>query len=201
LTADPSTGYLWAGGAGQDALPPGHPYETFDPVNAHAGIVDYGWPGCYDNALAVAGAAAGTCSAITVPELVFPAYATLIGAAFYPAAPSGRYAFPRPYRGGMFASMHGSWHVTTGGLSAAQPQVAYVPFTGGRPATAVDWQNPGAQWQPFLSDFGTTADNRVGRPTGVAVGAQGSLFVADDLTGNIYRIRPAAAAPQSLRQR
>ncbi|MBV9737347.1 MAG: hypothetical protein JO177_04175 [Candidatus Eremiobacteraeota bacterium] len=32
--------------------------------------------------------------------------------------------------------------------------------------------------------------SRIGRPTGVAVGPQGDLFVADDQTGNIYRIRP-----------
>jgi glucose/arabinose dehydrogenase len=201
LAVDPSTGYLWAGGAGQDTLPAGHPYETFDPVSARTGVVDYGWPTCYDDALAVAGAAAGACSTITIPELVFPAYATIIGAAFYPATASGTYAFPKPYRGGMFASMHGSWHTTAGGASAAQPQVAYVPFTGGRPATAVNWQDPNAQWQPFFSNFGTTAGNRVGQPTGVAVGARGSLFIADDLTGNIYRIRPLAASPQSIRQR
>jgi glucose/arabinose dehydrogenase len=94
-----------------------------------------------------------------------------------------------------------SCHTTPDGSSAAQPRVAFVPFSGGRPATAVNWSNPNAQWQPFFTNFGTTATNRVGRPTGVAVGVQGSLFVADDLTGNIYRIRPTSAGPASLRRR
>jgi glucose/arabinose dehydrogenase len=31
---------------------------------------------------------------------------------------------------------------------------------------------------------------RIGRPTGLAVGAQGSLFVADDTANQVYRIRP-----------
>jgi glucose/arabinose dehydrogenase len=31
---------------------------------------------------------------------------------------------------------------------------------------------------------------RIGKPTGIAVGAQGSLFVADDVNGMVYRIRP-----------
>jgi len=30
----------------------------------------------------------------------------------------------------------------------------------------------------------------VGRPSGIAVGAQGSLFLADDGNGAVYRIRP-----------
>ncbi|MGH8165553.1 MAG: hypothetical protein ACREP1_14600 [Rhodanobacteraceae bacterium] len=30
----------------------------------------------------------------------------------------------------------------------------------------------------------------MGRPTGIAVGPLGDLFVADDQTGAIYRIRP-----------
>jgi glucose/arabinose dehydrogenase len=195
LAVDPSTGYVWAGGAGQDKLPFGHPYETFDPVSTRPGVADYGWPACYDDALPVAGAPASACSAITLPELVLPAYATLIGAVFYPPAQSGTYAFPSAYRGGMFVTMHGSWHTNPDGSSAAQPQVAFVPFSAGRPVKAVDWSDPGAQWQPFFSNFGTTAASRVGRPTGIAVGSAGSLFVADDLNGNIYRIRPSAATP------
>jgi hypothetical protein len=43
LAANPATGTLWAGVAGQDELPHGHPYEMFDPVTLHPGVVDYGW--------------------------------------------------------------------------------------------------------------------------------------------------------------
>jgi len=47
--------------------------------------------------------------------------------------------------------------------------------------------------------FGTTANtNWTGRPTGIAVGSQDSLFVADDLNGVIYRIRPASSALQAF---
>jgi glucose/arabinose dehydrogenase len=198
LAVDPATGYVWAGGAGQDKLPFGHPYETLDPFSARPGVADYGWPVCYENATP---AAAAGCRTMTVAQLALPAYATLIGAAFYPAAGGGTFAFPAAYRGGLFVTMHGSWHTNPDGSSAAQPRVAFVPFSGGRPATAVNWSNPNAQWQPFFTNFGTTATNRAGRPTGIAVGPQGSLFVADDQTGNIYRIRPTSTAPQSLRRR
>ncbi len=201
FAVDPSTGSVWAGGAGQDKLPFGHPYETLDAVSARPGVADYGWPVCYENAVPVSGTLAATCAAMTIPAIAMPAYATLIGAVFYPAGTTAPYAFPAAYRGGLFVSMHGSWHTNPDGTSAAQPQVVYVPFSGGHPATAVDWNAPNAQWQSFLSNFGTTAANRVGRPTGLAVGSQGSLFVADDLSGNIYRIRPVSAAPQSLPRR
>jgi glucose/arabinose dehydrogenase len=200
FAVDPSTGYVWTGGAGQDKLAAGHPYETLDAVSARPGVVDYGWPTCYENAVSVAGTGAA-CSGMTVSAIVLPAYATLIGATFYPASQSGAYAFPAAYRGGVFVSMHGSWHTIAGGLSAAQPQVVYVPFSAGSPATAVNWSNPNTQWQPFFFNFGTTANNRVGRPTGLAVGSQGSLFVADDAAGNIYRIRPDVPATQSSNRR
>ena len=64
-------------------------------------------------------------------------------------------------------------------------------MNGDTPRAPVNWSNPSAQWTPFMSGFGTTANtNYIGRPTGIAVGSQGSLFVADDLNGVIYRIRP-----------
>jgi glucose/arabinose dehydrogenase len=41
-----------------------------------------------------------------------------------------------------------------------------------------------------VSGYGTqSSTSYIGRPTGIAVGINGSLFVADDSTGNIYRIR------------
>jgi glucose/arabinose dehydrogenase len=201
LAVDPATHDLWAGGAGQDKLAFGHPYETLDAVSAHPGVADYGWPVCYEDATAVPGTPAAACAAMTIAQIAMPAYATLIGAVFYPPNPGAAYAFPASYRGGLFVSMHGSWHTNPDGTSAAVPQVVYVPFTGGRPSIPVNWSDPSAQWKPFFTNFGTTATNRVGRPTGLAVGPLGSLFVADDLSGNIYRIRPTTGAPQARDRR
>ncbi|MGH7707741.1 MAG: PQQ-dependent sugar dehydrogenase, partial [Vulcanimicrobiaceae bacterium] len=177
---------LWAGGAGQDALAKGHPYEYMDDVTAHgSSIADYGWPECEEDHHAYT---AGTNCATTVAPLVeFPAYATHIGAAFYPANEAGTYAFPAAYRGGLFVTSHGSWHSGP----STPPNVAFVAMTGDAPRTAVNWNDPTAQWQPFMTGFGTTSSTQyIGRPTGVAVGAQGSLFVADGDNGVIYRIRP-----------
>lgn len=189
LTVNPGTQTLWAGDAGQDYLPPGHPYEFFDGVTLHSGTADYGWPQCEENQRAYSPGA--NCSATVVPLVEFPAYETIIGAAFYPVNQSGAYAFPPAYRGGAFVAMHGSWHTDGSGKYIAPPRVAFVSMKGDAPATAVNWNDPTVQWSDFISGFqlpdGTT---RIGRPTGVAVGPAGSLFVADDQTGDIYRIRP-----------
>jgi glucose/arabinose dehydrogenase len=65
-------------------------------------------------------------------------------------------------------------------------------MNGDTPTTPVNWDDPTTQWQLVLSDSGadTNSGNWGYRFTGVAVGSQGSLFVADDKTGNVYRIRP-----------
>jgi glucose/arabinose dehydrogenase len=180
---DPSTGALWAGVAGQDELPHGHTYEIFDDVTAHPGTVDYEWPHCYENYQATE--AAYDCSKMPISRVVFPAYETPIGAAFYPLHPGGAHAFPANYLGGAFVALHGSWH-----FPLVPPRVVFVPMHGDDPITPVDWADPDAQWQPFVTGFQNAIGVRAGRPTGVAVGSDGSLFVADDQANVVYRIRP-----------
>ncbi len=188
LAVDPIDGALWAGDAGQDDLPSGHPYEFLDDVSLHQGVADYGWPQCEENREAyVAGA---DCAKTVAPLVELPAYSTIIGAVFYPEQPRGRYAFPVAYRGGLFAAAHGSWHRAPGGGYAAMPQVVSITMRDERPATPVDWRNPTAQWRTFVGGFQAGAMQRNGRPTGLAVGSEGSLFVADDAAGAIYRVRP-----------
>lgn len=189
LAVNPSSGRLWVAGAGQDDLPFGHPYEFADDLSAHSGTADYGWPDCEENRVAYV--AGSNCNATVEPIVELPAYSTIIGATFYPSNGSGANAFPSQYRGGLFLAAHGSWHKTPGTSNyAATPQVAFVAMNGDTPATPVNWNDPAAQWQTFFGGFQQSGSTRVGRPTGIVVGPTGSLFVADDATGNIYRIRP-----------
>lgn len=188
LAIDPVSHVLWGGGAGQDYLPVRHPYEYIDPITLHSGVVNYGWPQCEENRHAYSTGA--DCSHVVIPRVVFSAYETLIGAAFYPLHQGGRYAFPARYRGGLFVTMHGSWHTPDG--CNVPPRVVFVPMNGDSPKRAVVWNDPRKQWVEFAGGFqpGCSASSRIGQPTGIAVGPRGSLFVADDRTGNIYRIRP-----------
>jgi glucose/arabinose dehydrogenase len=188
LAINPETGSLWVGDAGQDDLPAGHPYEFLDNLSAHRGDADYGWPQCEEDRHAYW--SRYDCSATVEPLVELPAYSTIIGATFYPKLARGAYLFPSRYRGGLFAAVHGSWHKGTDGCFAAPPRVVFVPMDGDLPVKPVNWQNPNAQWTDFISDFQTGCLSRVGRATGIAVGTQGSLFVADDAAGKIYRIRP-----------
>jgi glucose/arabinose dehydrogenase len=179
LAIDPATGSLWIGGAGQDGLPYTHPYEYFDsPTLRGSSNVDYGWPQCEEDRVpynALGTNPAPNCANTVAPKIEFPAYATLIGATFYPANQSGAYV-----------TSHGSWHC----CPATTPRVYYVPMSGDTPLTPVNWSDPTVQSQSFVSGYGTSSSTSyIGRPTGVAVGIAGSLFLADDFTGNIYRIR------------
>ena len=73
---------------------------------------------------------------------------------------------------------HGSWN-------SSQPRdcrVQMIVVRDGQPVEAT----------PFLTGFrdndGQDCAEAWGRPAGVAVGAQGELFVTDDENGNVYRV-------------
>jgi glucose/arabinose dehydrogenase len=199
LATNPATGMVWGGGAGQDdvcnndpsACPngTGHPYEFFDAVTLHAGTADYGWPECEENHNAFGSNA--DCSNTVAPLIELPAYSTLIGAAFYPTTTTGSHAFASPYRGGVFIAAHGSWHTNADGSYFSSPLVVFVAMNGDAPATPVNWNDPTKQWTTFIGGWqDTDSTTRHGRPTGVAVGSKGSLFIGDDANGYVYRVRP-----------
>jgi glucose/arabinose dehydrogenase len=139
-----------------------------------------------------------------------PAYSTIIGATFYAPAAGATYAFPSAYRGGMFMTLHGSWHENTSGVQVAVPEVVFVPITANdAPLYPMDWTNGGSPFQtwarnasgnpaPFMNGF-QSGGTRIGRPAGLAVGPSGSLFISDDSANAIYRIRPGTA-PQSIKR-
>jgi glucose/arabinose dehydrogenase len=83
--------------------------------------------------------------------------------------------FPAEYKGDAFAAEHGSWNKS----SRAGYEVIRVPLRDGQ-ATG--------EYEDFLTGF-TTSDGHVwGRPVGVTVGKDGSLFVTDDGSGSIWQV-------------
>ncbi len=198
LAVNPATQTLWAGGAGQDNVKPiGHPFEFFDAVTLHKGVADYGWPNCEENQ--VVEVAGSDCSGEVEPLVELPAYQTIIGAVFYPTNQTGTHAFPAANRG-LYLAGHGSWHMT-GGKYYTAPRVAFVPWkSGDAPKTPVTWDikkveapvtGGAGQWSEFISGYlAANGVDRSGRPTGLAIGVQGSLFIGDDQNGAVYRVRP-----------
>jgi len=146
---------------------------------------DYGWPYCYYDPAQKKklqspeyggdGKAVGRCASARGPELAFPAHWAPNGLVFY----SGT-RFPAAYRGGAFIAFHGSWNRSP---VQAGYNVVFAPFAGGRAV---------GTWDVFAQGFPggevRASGDAAHRPTGLAVGPDGSLYVSDDRGGRIYRI-------------
>jgi len=147
---------------------------------------DYGWPECYYDAvqqkLVLApeyggdgGKKVGPCANKIPPIAAFPAHWAPNAMVFY-----DKKQFPNHYRGGVFIAFHGSWN------RAPYPQggynVVFQPLAGGHAAGTCEI---------FADGFAgavKSPEKAEHRPSGVAVGPDGSLYVSDDVRGRIYRI-------------
>ncbi len=195
----------------------GHPYEHLDPLTidatpaaTYANAPDYGWPDCEENHAALYRSGV-TCNSSTqiLPAIEYLPYGTIIGALFYPLHPTGSYQFGTGFKGALFFSGHGSWHEDANGHPVTPPEVAYATMSQGSdsPQTTALGNNFGSQgqWSPFLSNYqqpnGAMAGDRIGQPVGLAVGPQGSLFVADSYMNAVYRIRYGVPATSSAVRR
>ncbi len=136
----------------------------------------YGWPYAYLGANPQPGLGSkrpDLVAATVVPDLLFEAHSAPLGLVFYDGA-----QFPDEYRGDAFVALHGSWN-------SAEPRgymIARVRFENGRPA---------AHYEAFVTGFWFDGEDRArvfGRPAGLAVAADGSLLIADDVGQVIWRI-------------
>jgi glucose/arabinose dehydrogenase len=147
---------------------------------------DYGWPECYyDEAqgkLVLApeyggdgGHKVGICAQKLAPLASFPAHWAPNGAVIYTSS-----RFPERYHNGVFIAFHGSWD------RAPYPQggynIVFQPLAEGRAS---------GRCEVFADGFaGPVREPGAAkhRPSGVAVGPDGALYVSDDVRGRIYRI-------------
>lgn len=194
LAIHPESGELWGVQHGRDQLDQlwpdrftqeeraEKPSEEF--VRIQEGD-DFGWPYCYHDpeldrkVLAPEyggdGEEVGRCAEVKGPEVAYPAHWAPNGLVFYDGE-----MFPERYRNGAFIAWHGSWNRAP--LPQGGYNVTFQPFDGGEPA---------GDWEVFADGFaGERMDPREAahRPSGVAVGPDGSLYVADDQAGTIWRI-------------
>lgn len=165
---------------------------------------DYGWPECYYDEIQMrlvlapeyggdGGKTAGLCAHRRGPVAAFPGHWAPNDLAIYHGS-----KFPPAYRGGAFIAFHGSWNRAP--LPQGGYNVVFQPLADGKAAG------------PFVvfADGFAGADKEPGRaafrPTGLAEGPDGSLYVSDDVHGRIWRITydgdgsggVAAAAPRPV---
>jgi glucose/arabinose dehydrogenase len=148
---------------------------------------DYGWPHClHDPALgrwapapAYGGRKGGRsarCDALPPPLVAFPAHWAPMALAFH----HGRGA-PPAWLGAAIVAFHGSsWHRP---LPDRGHLVALVRARDGRLGDT--WDTLAAEGPRYRRGL-----RGAFRPSGVAVGADGAVYVADDNNGEIWRIAP-----------
>jgi glucose/arabinose dehydrogenase/mono/diheme cytochrome c family protein len=160
---------------------------------------DYGWPECYYDGLQAklvlapeyggdGGKTVGVCANKMSPVAAFPAHWAPNGMVRY-----NQKQFPARYRDGVFIAFHGSWNrapYAQGGYN-----VVFQPLNGTH-------ANGGCEI--FADGFAGPVRSPEGaqhRPSGLAVGPDGALYVSDDIRGRIYRIvytgDPAGPAPKA----
>jgi glucose/arabinose dehydrogenase/mono/diheme cytochrome c family protein len=146
----------------------------------------YGWPKCYydptQKKLVQApeyggdgGKKVGDCDKAEPPVAVFPAHWAPNDLKIYKAS-----AFPKAYQGGAFIAFHGSWNRAPGPQDGYN--VVFQPLADGKPS---------GDYVIFADGFaGAFKDpgRAVHRPSGVAVGPDGALFITDDVAGRIWRV-------------
>jgi len=186
VSVDPSTGTPYAGVHGRDQLTENWSWPAEEGRENPAEVVfalsdgtDGGWPYCFfDSRKKIRllnpeyggdGQKVGECDKKAVPALSFPGHWAPNATAFYSDS-----QFPATYRGGLFIAFHGSWN------RAPAPQegyrVVFAPFQGGKAV---------GTWETFAAPSGTPTSIR---PSGLAVGPDGSLYIGADANGKIWRV-------------
>jgi len=160
------------------------PAEQFIKINKDQ---DYGWPYCYfdhfQNKQVTSpefggdGKMTDRCEDIEPPLLSLPAHTAPNDLIFYTGD-----LFPSRYKNGAFVALHGSWNRAP--FKQVGYSVVFLPFKNGKPTGEIE---------EFATGFAgvdevTAPTDAAYRPTGLAQGPEGSLFISDDVKGRIWRI-------------
>jgi glucose/arabinose dehydrogenase len=107
---------------------------------------------------------------VIIPDVLLQPHNASLELTFYDGA-----QFPREYRGDLFAAEHGSWNRA----NRTGYEVIRVPLEDGH-ASGV--------FEDFITGFVTPGGEAWGRPVGVTVAQDGSLYFTDDGTKSIWRV-------------
>jgi glucose/arabinose dehydrogenase len=173
LAVNPETGDIWAVVQERDGLGDGLVPDYMIRVREGA---FYGWPYAYTGQHpqpGFAGKAPRKVKESLVPDLLFESHSAVMDLVFYNGD-----QFPPEHRGDAFVVLKGSWNRS----SPTGYKVVRVPFENGRPE---------GSYQNFMTGFWVSGQRTAetwGRPAAIALMKDGSLLVADDLAGTIWRV-------------
>ena len=171
MALNPATREIWVSQNERDNLAPDHENLPPEEINILQDGGDYGWPYCYGDRIPNPEYHdQARCDRTLPPALKMQAHSAPLGMTFL----SNASQFPAEMRADLLLAFHGSWNrdAPTGA------KVVRIHVVGGRPVSAED----------FLWGFQRPNGSRWGRPADVAVWKDGSVLVAEDLGGGIYRI-------------
>jgi glucose/arabinose dehydrogenase len=166
----PVTRELWATNNGRDWLDNQVPEDSLHRIRRSG--EDHGFPFCLGTFSDPEGNTAGrNCSEFQQPAALLGPHVAALGMRFYTGT-----SFPEQYRNQIFIARRGSWNREP--LSGYDVVVAKLDAQGN--VTGVE---------PFLTGFRDDAAQRfLGRPVDVHVMRDGSMLVADEQNGAIYRV-------------
>ena len=171
MQVNPRNKQIWVTNNGRDYMGDNSPPETVYTLTDQG---DYGWPRCHAGNIPDPqfGSSADACQSVQKPLVTMQAHSAPLGLAFYPPAAT---QFPEQYQNSLYIAFHGSWNrsIPTG------YKVVRVTLKDGMVASPAE--NFATGW--LHSDGSVT-----GRPAGVTVAPDGSLFVSDDTYNVIYHI-------------
>lgn len=194
LDWNPITGNLYATQHGRDQLAQNWDYSALESAVLPAEEVflinegdNFGWPYTYydqvrkQRVLAPEyggdGETVGRADEFEDPILAFPGHWGPNDLVFYTGE-----QFPARYQGGLFIAWHGSWN--RGPLPQAGYKITYTPFNGDEPINLSETFANGFKGADRLQSPGDAEY----RPTGLAVGPNGSLYISDDQSGRIWQV-------------
>jgi glucose/arabinose dehydrogenase len=176
LALNPSTHKLWVSQNERDNIEPDHENLPPEEINILEDGKDYGWPYCYSHGGAPVPNPeyndTGRCATTVSAALEMQAHSAPLGMTFLDKATM----LPPEYHDDLLVAFHGSWdrNQPTGA------KVVRVHVSGGVPVGIED----------FVSGWQRADGSRWGRPADVQVYKDGSVLIADDQSGSLYRVAP-----------
>ena len=170
LIVHPQTGELWCSVNERDALGDNLVPDYITHVQ-EGGF--YGWPWYYIGGHQDPrheGKHPELKSKVLVPDVLLQPHNASLQMTLYQGT-----QFPAEYRGDIFSAQHGSWNKS----KRTGYEVIRIPLQNGH-ATG--------EYEDFLTGFVTAEGGVWGRPVGVTVARDGSLYVSDDGSKSIWRV-------------